>query len=244
MTPPAEVDYDTELQRYAPILQQAWAVQPTDRILDIGCGAGTTTRAAARLALTGTAVGIDLSPPPPATDPPNVTFVRGDAQVFPFPEAGFDLAISRFGTMFFTDPAAAFANIARALRPAGRLVMLVWQPYEHNEWSTALHNTLGTTPLRSAFSLGDPASTTALLTSAGFHDISFTDVPEPVYYGADVSAALTWVQRFTCTSAAVQHLDPAAAAGVLERLRQMLAAHLRTDGVWFNARAWLVTARR
>ena len=243
MTPQAAVDYDTELRRYAPVLQQAWAVQPTDRILDIGCGAGQTTRDAARLAPEGSAVGIDLSPPP-AADLPNVTFVRGDAQVFPFPEGGFDLAISRFGTMFFTDPAAAFGNIARALRPDGRLVMLVWQSYEHNEWSTALHGTLGTTPLRSAFSLGDPALATDLLTSAGFHDISFTDVAEPVFYGADVPAALTWVQRFACTSAAVQHLDAAGAAGAMDRLREMLAAHLGDDGVWFNARAWLVTARR
>ncbi|MDG6107477.1 methyltransferase domain-containing protein [Dactylosporangium aurantiacum] len=235
----AEVDYDTELRRYATVLRQAWSVRPTDRVLDIGCGAGTTTRDAARLAFDGSALGIDLVAPAPA-DLPNLTFVQGDAQTYPFPTAAFDLAISRFGTMFFADPVSAFANIARSLRPGGRLVMLVWQAYEHNAWSTSLHGALGTSPLQSAFSLGDPALTTLLLSSAGFVDVRFTDVAEPVYYGPSVTAALTWVRRF----AAVRHLDEAALEGALDRLREMLAAHLGDDGVWFDARAWLVTARR
>ena len=66
-----------------------------------------------------------------------------DAQVHRFPPESFDLAISRFGAMFFDDPVAAFANIARALRPAGRLVMMVWQARERNEWDVAIHRSLG-----------------------------------------------------------------------------------------------------
>ena len=73
---------------------------------------------------------------------PNVTFVHGDAQVHPFPPAHFDVAISRFGTMFFGDSVAAFANIARALHPRARLVMMVWQAHERNEWSVAFERLL------------------------------------------------------------------------------------------------------
>ena len=72
----------------------------------------------------------------------NVTFEHADAQVHRFPQEHFDLAISRFGTMFFDDPVAAFANIGRALRPAGRLVMMVWQARERNEWDVAIHRSL------------------------------------------------------------------------------------------------------
>ena len=72
----------------------------------------------------------------------NVSFEQADAQVCRFPDARFDLAISRFGTMFFGDPAAAFGNIGRALRAAGRLVMLVWQAHDRNEWAVAIRQSL------------------------------------------------------------------------------------------------------
>src|SRR5262249_26983602 len=106
-----------------------------DHVLDIGCGAGQTTRQAARSARHGSALGIDVSALAVerarelarAEGLRNVTFERADAQVWRFPQGRFDLAISRFGTMFFDDPVAAFANVRRALRPAGRLVMMVWQ---------------------------------------------------------------------------------------------------------------------
>jgi len=72
----------------------------------------------------------------------NVTFQRPDAQVHRFPPEQFDLAISRFGTMFFDDPAAAFADIRRALHPAARLVIMVWQGHERNEWDVAIRGSL------------------------------------------------------------------------------------------------------
>ena len=72
----------------------------------------------------------------------NVTFEHGDAQVHPFPPARFDVVISRFGTMFFADPIAAFTNIARAARTGARLVMMVWQSEERNEWATAVRHRL------------------------------------------------------------------------------------------------------
>jgi SAM-dependent methyltransferase len=182
----------------------------------------------------------------------NVTFERADAQVHRFPQDSFDLAMSRFGTMFFADPVAAFANVGRALRPGGRLVMMVWQAHERNEWDVAICQSLagseGSAAVAPAgpdpFSLADPPTVTGILEAAGFADVTFTDVHESVYYGPDVSAALDWVRGFACTSEALDRLDPAAAARALGRLREMLAAHMSGSGVWFDSRSWIVTACR
>jgi SAM-dependent methyltransferase len=179
----------------------------------------------------------------------NVTFERADAQVHRLLQQRFDLAMSRFGTVLFDNPGTAFANSARALRPAGRLVMMVWQAPGRNEWDVAIRQSLtGTggsaTAGLDAFSLADPPAVTGILEAAGFADVVFTDVHQPVYYGPDVAAALAWVRGFRCTSDVLDRLDPAAAAGALGRLRKMLTAHLSGDGVWFDSRAWIVTAHR
>jgi len=230
--------------------------------VDIGCGAGQTTREAARLARAGSALGVDVSAPAierarelaRVQGMRNVTFERADAQVHPFPREHFDLAISRFGTMFFDDPVAAFTNIRRALRQAARLVILVWQAHERNEWEAAIRRALagpeGSPAAASAapgpdpFSLGDPPAVTEILEAAGFAEVTFTDVDEPVYYGPDVATALDWVNGFAITKDALSRLDPAAAARAEGRLREMLAAHLSGTGVWLGSRAWVVTARR
>jgi hypothetical protein len=131
-------------------------------------------------------------------------------------------------------------------------VMMVWQAHERNEWDVAIHQSLSPAegPVAAAsggpdpFSLADPPAVKELLAAAGFTDIAFADVREPVYYGPDVAAALDWVRSFASTKNALERLDPAAAARALERLREAVAAQLSDDGVWFNSRAWIVTARR
>jgi SAM-dependent methyltransferase len=254
------VDYDAELARYSAVLRRAWAVQPHDHVLDVGCGTGQTTREAARRAQAGSAFGVDLSALAierarnlaRAEGLRNVTFERADAQTHRFAQGYFDLAISRFGTMFFDDPVAAFGNIGRALRPAGRLVMVVWQAQDRNEWDVAIHQALAGPDGPAAvadegpdpFSLADPTTLAGILQAAGFADIGLTDVAEPVYYGPDTAAALDWVRGFSCTNEFLKHLDPAAAARALARLRDALAARMTEEGVWFNSRAWIVTARR
>jgi SAM-dependent methyltransferase len=257
---PRPSGYDAELRRHNAVLRRAVGVQLRDRVLDIGCGTGQTTRQAARTAQAGSALGVDISAPAierarelaRAEGLRNVAFEHANAQVHRFPHERFDLAISRFGTMFFDDPGAAFANIRRALRPAGRLVMMVWQAHERNEWDVIIRQSLGAAEEPVAipsggpdpFSLADPPAVKQILQAAGFVGVAFTDVHEPVYYGPDVAAALDWARGFTLTSEILKKLDPAAAARAVGRLREALAAHLSDDGVWFNSRAWIITAHR
>lgn len=249
------MNYDDELRRYDEVLRSACGVRPGDHVLDIGCGAGKTTRQAAHAARAGSAVGVDVSAPAierarklaRAERLHNVAFEQADAQVHRFPRERFDLVISRFGTMFFDEPAAAFANIGRALRPDGRLVMMVWRAAELNEWDVAIRQALGVHRWPSGpdpFSLADPPAVTRILEGAGFAGATFTDVREPVYYGPDPAAALDWVRGFTGTRYVLDQLDAPASAHAVERLLEAFAAHRRDDGVWFGARAWIIAARR
>ena len=119
--------YDRMNEPFAALILDAAALGPGGQVLDVGCGWGSTTLAAARLVAPGQAVGIDLSGPmlarartdAEAADLDNVTFQQGDAQVHPLGPARFDTVISRFGIMFFADPVAAFANVRSAARPGG-----------------------------------------------------------------------------------------------------------------------------
>jgi SAM-dependent methyltransferase len=243
------MDYDAELRRHNDALRRACDILAHERVLDIGCGAGQTTREAARAASAGRAMGIDISAPmiarartlAAAEGLRNVRFELGDAQGYPFPPQDFDAAISRFGTMFFADPLAAFRNIHAALAPGGRLVMMVWQAHKANEWSVTLHPSA--VPPSDAFSLADPATVERILGAAGFAQPTFQDVREPVYYGDSVEAAFTWIGRFQVTREVLQSLDAASAERERERLRAVIAQHHRGQGVWFDSRAWIVSAR-
>lgn len=252
-------DYDAELRRYHRRLREAIDVGPSDSVLDIGCGAGQTTREAARLAIRGSALGVDTSSVmvararrlAAAEELHNVRFEQADAQVHPFPPEHFTLGISRFGTMFFADPVEAFTNIGRALLPGARLVQLVWQDGGRQEWVAAIQRALagGDPPPVPAtgggpFSLADPAVVDGVLTAAGFTDVSITDVCEPVCYGADPDAAVDAVLALHMSSDLLVRLDAGETERAVDRLRLAMAAHSTSGGVWFDSRAWLIEARR
>jgi len=258
MTAIAPTDFDSELRRHNDVLTRASDIRFADHVLDIGCGTGQTTRHSAQTARDGSALGIDISGPAierarsaaSTAGITNVHFEHADAQTYPFTRDHFDVALSRFGTMFFEDPAAAFANIRRSLRPGGRLVMMVWQSRDRNEWIVAIDRALNaaqtvTDPMERSnpFSLGDPAGVTALLEGVGFADVAFTDVTEPVFYGADTAAALDWIFGFAHVTDMLNRMDPVARDRAVRALEETVAAHAIKGGVWFASRAWIVTAR-
>ena len=228
---------DKQIARHNERFRALAAVEARDRVLDIGCGTGESTREAARAAVDGVVVGVDLSEEMldrargmsvyERLD--NVTFIRADAQVHEFPSADFDVCLSRFGSMFFDDPVAAFTNIGRALRPGARLVLLVWQSRERNEWSTAVAQAFGvpvsTAPGPGAFALADPAGVVDVLEAAGFAEITATHVHVPVCYGPDVATAYELTVGLRSTRDLLAILDADEREQALQRLRLTLAAH-------------------
>jgi SAM-dependent methyltransferase len=252
--------FDAEDRPHNERFRAATGVTQRDRVLDIGCGTGLSTRDAARAATAGSALGIDLSAQmleharriSREEGLTNIGFEQADAQVHRFPAGGFDVAISKFGSMFFDDPVAAFGNVRHALRPGGRLVLMVWQARELNAWSTTIRDAIAgdaelpppTATGPSPFSLGDPAVAGGILAAAGFTEVTFTDVREPVHYGPDAAVALDVVSGLRSTRDLLAGMDAGQAAEAVARLRATLAAHQTGDGVLFDARTWIIAARR
>lgn len=235
------------------------AISPTDRVLDVGCGTGETTRDAARLAKDGSVVGVDLSSQMLSyareaahrDGLDNVTFVQADAQVHAFGPASFDVAISSFGVMFFNDPKAAFRNIRGALRPGGRLTFTTWRSLRENEWLGLIRGALAAgRPLPEPpagvpgpFSLVDADHTRGLLEAAGFVDVQLKPVDEQMWFGADVADAYDYVSEMGIVRGLTQDLDEKTCTAVLAQLRGELEARATSDGVTLGSAAWVVTAR-
>jgi len=252
--------FDAETSPLNVRFRAAVGVGPGDRVLDIGCGTGGSTRDAARAAVAGSAVGVDLSArmleharrAARAEGLRNVSYQQADAQVHQFEPARFDACISRFGAMFFSDPVAAFTNIGRGLRPGARLVLMAWQAADRNEWSAAIRQALTTDTAPPAapppgphpFTLADPTVVVDILAAAGFTAISFTDVCEPLYYGPHTAVAYDVVLGLGSTRDLLASLDADTTRRALQRLRALLAAHDTGNGVSFGSRAWIITARR
>lgn len=245
------IDYDQELRRHNAAFRRALDIARTDHVLDIGCGAGESTRDAARVAVEGRVLGIDSSQQMieranAVTGPANVEYRCSDAARCAL-TGQFDLAISRFGTMFFAEPIAAFANIRDALKPRGRLVMIVWQTRERNEWALEIQRAVATSSSAEssrAFSLGDPHSAQDILHAAGFADLAFDEVHEPVFYGHDTASALGFVSEFLTVREALAKLSAVERERARGRLRTLIAAHQTAEGVLFDSRAWIISARR
>ena len=206
---------------------------PGARIIDIGCGFGDTTqRIAALVGPDGEAVGIDAAPrfiedavrESREASVANARFLVADVQESIGGEEGFDMAFSRFGTMFFANPVAAMRNVRQALVPGGRLVMVVWRRRIDNDWlyraQTIVEGivsrpeeygepTCGPGP----FSMADADTTSEILTNAGFTDIALHRCDIPIVIGKDLEEAREMVMA----------IGP---AGEILRLAGDRAAHL------------------
>ena len=229
-----------------PLLDAA-GIRAGERVLDVGCGAGAITRLAARAAGPGgRALGVDLSGPMLARAEEsarheglsNVAFEQGDAQVHPFPAETFDVAVSRFGVMFFADPVAAFGNVRRALRPGGRLAFACPAEPEHNDWLRAFAGLRDVLPVGDfalpgkpaeahgpgMFSLADPDVTRDVLSGAGFVSIEARRVEVYGVWGQDAGDAAT----FLLASGPGRHLTEQVVPDKRELAHRTLTESLRT----------------
>lgn len=255
--------YGAMLAPFGALVLEAAALRPTDDVLDIGCGCGDTTLAAARAATAGSALGVDLSEPMLARARErareeglaNVRFEQGDAQVHNFAEAGLDVALSRFGVMFFADRAVAFGNVARSLRRGGRLAFVCWQELGANEWmmvpgmAAAAHvplPDLGEPDAPGMFALADRDRVVGILTEAGFGDVTIEPAGPSLLVGGGgtLDDAVAFMRESGIGQALLADAEPDAARRAMEAVRDALAPYVTPRGVELASAVWIVQGRR
>ena len=240
------------------------APRASESAVDVGCGCGATTVAlAAAVGVTGSVVGVDVSAPmlerarERARGLAQVAFVAGDAARHAF-EPRADLLFSRFGVMFFADPAAAFSNLRRALAPHGRLAFICWRALAQNVWlavplaaARRIVQPAGPPPPADApgpLALADSERVRAILERAGFADVRFApfDHTMPLGDGRGLDAAAEHALTLgpTARMLAAANPDEATLARVRDEIRASLAPYAVSNVVRLPAAAWIVTARR
>ncbi|HYF45685.1 MAG TPA: hypothetical protein VD926_05700, partial [Acidimicrobiales bacterium] len=145
-----------------------------------------------------------------------------------------------------------FANLARAMRPGGRLALLAWQALPQNEWlgvmrgAFAMGRELPAPPvgLPGPFGLADAEQTRQVLTDAGFVAVEVEDVREPMWVGPDVDRAHAFASTTGPAQGMLEYLDDDQRAQALDNLRAALEAAAGPDGVELGTAAWLYTARK
>jgi len=235
------------------------APRPGEAIADVGCGCGRTSlQLAERVGAAGSVTALDISRPmlevarKRAADAglAQARFIEADAQTVRLEPARFDAVFSRFGVMFFNDPAAAFANLRGALKPGGRLTFVCWRPYLDNLWMRAPFEAAQpllppTTPAEpnapGPFAFADDARVRGILQSAGFEQIEISPFDTAIG-GSSLDDAVTLAFRVGPLGSALRE-HPQAVAAVTEAVRAELAKHVTPDGVLMPAAVWIVQAR-
>lgn len=245
------------LQPLSERLLQAAAARPGERVLDVGCGGGVTSAALAQaVGSNGQVLGVDVSAVilevarRRYANTANLAFALGDAASMPFDSGTYDLITSRFGVMFFPEPAAAFSHLRAALKPAGRCEFICWRALDQNPWMAI--------PVKAAFEIlphPEPQAPTApgpfafaddvrlrgLLQQAGFHDIDITAVDQLLDLGT-VEEAVQQMTRMGPPAALFAEADVATRAKVMAALERVFAPFLSAGRIRMHSATWLVRA--
>ncbi|MEM9622311.1 MAG: class I SAM-dependent methyltransferase [Pseudomonadota bacterium] len=240
----------------AEALRQA-AAQPGERVLDVGCGCGTTSLA---LQASGAAVwGVDVSEPMLAQAQKrahgldNISFSLGDAATQTY-SADHQLVFSRFGVMFFADPVAAFRQLRTALSEDGRLFFMCWQAPARNPWISVVGRAVqpfldpdAPTPDPRApgpFAFADEDYLLDILQQAGYRNIQINSFTSDVPIAPTLDEAVESQSRVGPLARVLAELDPATRDKAMAAAREALAAHVTPQGISLEAAVWMVSARR
>lgn len=240
-------------------------VREGDRVVDVGCGWGDTAMKLARMVgPSGSVTGIDCCDmfldiareelAEAGLD--NVTFVRGDAEVA-LPEAEYDFAFARFGTMFFANPVAGLRNMRRSLRPGGRMVHIVWRDRKDNPWLSMAKDvvlrylpapgedarTCGPGP----FSMSDEPTVRKMMEIAGYEDIAFERIDAPVLVGRNIRDAIEFQlaigpagEVFREAGDEAEAKRPQIEAALAEAIDRQKR---ESDGIVMDSSSWMISAR-
>lgn len=224
------------------------------RIVDVGCGAGTTSLSLASRLPDASIVGVDLSEAliqvarsriSPGT---SCRFEQGDASVWNG-ETEADLLVSRHGVMFFADPVAAFSHLRRLVRPGGSFVFSCFQSPALNPWASGLAHLM---PQRAAdphapgpFAFADQDHVASILAAAGWHDLRPQAVNVDYVAGSGddpIADAIDYFHRIGPVASALRDHDESGRARLDEGLAELVRRHHTDDQVTFPAAIWIWSA--
>ena len=239
------------------LLVAAVTARPRERVLDVGCGTGSTTLAAARaLGSKGRCIGIDISDPMIATarerakkDNTPVDFICADAQVHAFEPASVDMFVSRFGVMFFADPIQAFANLRRAARDNADMSFIAWRSAAENPFMTtaerAAASLLPDLPPRrpdapGQFAFANQQRVHTIVEQSGWTTIDIRAID--VECAMPEKELVRHVTRLGPVGMRLQHADDETRARVIDAVRPAFDPYVRGADVRFTAACWMINA--